>query len=340
MRKRWLIGGIILCVALGAAYTGYWFWLARTFEQQLALWIEQQRASGYTVVYSEPQISGFPFRMQVRVLSPEIGSLSQRTAWRWLGANTEIFVAPWQPLNLTVNADGKHELVLLSAGAHRRFDVILPNATAEIDLSPSGQPKRVEVNIPWAIVVDETAEYEVGHINWRHETVESRTSSLGTAIVFRLIADSIPIADTQSVLGSVVRHAELEGRIQELVPANTLRATIEGWREIGGTVEVTRFAAGWGPLALTADGTLALDQSLQPIGAFTATVRGYNETVDAAVAAGYMTTAQGAAAKVWLNSKAETDDGGSKVKLPITIQDGFVSMGPVKLAQLRPIEWQ
>jgi len=47
MRKRWVIGGLCLAVLLGVGYTGYWFWLAQTFQQNLALWVDQQRAMGY-----------------------------------------------------------------------------------------------------------------------------------------------------------------------------------------------------------------------------------------------------------------------------------------------------
>jgi hypothetical protein len=43
--------------------------------------------------------------------------------------------------------------------------------------------------------------------------------------------------------------------------------------------------------------------------------------------------------KLWLNARAEKDERGFKVKLPLTIQDGFVSIGPIKLAQVPRITW-
>jgi hypothetical protein len=106
-------------------------------------------------------------------------------------------------------------------------------------------------------------------------------------------------------------------------------------------VELTQFNANWeAATTVSGDGTVALDQRLQPVGAFSAVVRGYDEAVDAAVARGLMTPAQGTAVKVWLNARAEKDERGLKVKLPLTIQDGFLSMGPVKLAQVPRIVWQ
>ena len=65
MRKRWIIGGIALLVPLGAAYTGYWFWLARTFQQNLALWVDQQRAMGYRISYAAGEPGGYPLSIHI-----------------------------------------------------------------------------------------------------------------------------------------------------------------------------------------------------------------------------------------------------------------------------------
>jgi len=119
-----------------------------------------------------------------------------------------------------------------------------------------------------------------------------------------------------------------------------LPAAVAAWAIEGGHVELTQFNAHWeAATTVSGDGTVALDQRLQPVGAFSAVVRGYNEAVDAVVARGLMTPAQGTAAKLWLNARAEKDERGLKVKLPLTIQDGFLSMGPVKLAQVPRIAW-
>jgi hypothetical protein len=84
---------------------------------------------------------------------------------------------------------------------------------------------------------------------------------------------------------------------------------------------------------------VALDAQLQPVVAGTVTVRDYGRAVDRAVADGLMTPAQGTAAKLWLSAKAEKDAEGLKVTLPLTIQDGVLSMGPIQLARLPRIAW-
>ena len=119
-----------------------------------------------------------------------------------------------------------------------------------------------------------------------------------------------------------------------------MKRRLAAWSKDGGRIELTAFNATWeAATELSGDGTVALDGQLQPVAAFSAVVRGYNEAVDAAVARGLMTPAQGTAAKLWLAARAEKDERGLKVKLPLTIQDGFLSMGPIKLAQVPRIAW-
>jgi len=124
------------------------------------------------------------------------------------------------------------------------------------------------------------------------------------------------------------------------VPLAPLPTALTVWSNEGGHVELTQFNANWeAKTTVSGDGTVALDQRLQPVGAFSAVVRGYNEAVDAAVARGLMTPQEGTGVKLWLAARAEKDEQGLKVKLPLTIQDGFVSMGPLKLAQVPRIAW-
>ena len=126
------------------------------------------------------------------------------------------------------------------------------------------------------------------------------------------------------------------GQVKGPVPLAPLPAALAAWSSEGGHVELTRVQRELG----SDDDSLrrrhgrARSERLQPVGAFSAVVRGYNEAVDAAVARGFMTPAQGTAAKLWLSARAEKDERGFKVKLPLTIQDGFLSMGPIKLAQV------
>src|SRR5262245_10891715 len=100
MRKRWFIGGIALLVALGAVYTGYWFWLARTFEQNLALWVDQQRAMGYRITYAAGRPGGYPLSIDIDLSQVAIDSPPGQLPWRLSTASKSLSIAPSAPLSL------------------------------------------------------------------------------------------------------------------------------------------------------------------------------------------------------------------------------------------------
>src|SRR5262245_55111077 len=100
MRKGWIIAGIVVLV-LAAGYTGYWLWLAKTFEQNVALWIEQQRSMGYRVSYSAGERSGFPLAADIQLSDVTIEATSgTATPWRSSAPSVQLSIAPWRPFAL------------------------------------------------------------------------------------------------------------------------------------------------------------------------------------------------------------------------------------------------
>ena len=78
------------------------------------------------------------------------------------------------------------------------------------------------------------------------------------------------------------------------------------WRDGGGSLEIQHLALDWGPLDLTASATLALDDQLQPMGAGSARLVGYAETLDALAPHGAISRSAATAAKAVLSLLANT----------------------------------
>ncbi|MGH6961538.1 MAG: DUF2125 domain-containing protein, partial [Dongiaceae bacterium] len=108
MRKRWIMGGVVFA-SLAVAYTGYWFWLAQTFERNLALWIDQQRTLGYRISYTATEPRGFPFPVQIGLRGVAIEPPAVSTPWRLDTESMELSIAPWTPLSLGINAGREPE---------------------------------------------------------------------------------------------------------------------------------------------------------------------------------------------------------------------------------------
>jgi len=344
MRKRWIIGGVGLAALLGAAYTGYWFWLAQTFEQNLVLWVDQQRAMGYRMAYASDGPHGYPLAVEIGLDDIVIESPPGQSAWRLSTASKVLSVSPWAPLSLRISDGGERvpcNVQWTSGG--RDYDIAVDGIGTTLRLSTQGDLPAIRISGD-SVDVRENGKTIAGIIQPSGSVdflpAMSHTES---SVEFRLSARGI---DFQAFFPADAKTDQthdwlLAGQVKGPVPFGPLPTALAAWSNDGGRIELTQFNANWeAATEVSGDGTIALDQRLQPVGAFSAVVRGYNEAVDATVARGVMTPAQGTAVKLWLNARAEKDERGFKVKLPLTIQDGFLSMGPIKLAQVPRIAWE
>jgi hypothetical protein len=136
--------------------------------------------------------------------------------------------------------------------------------------------------------------------------------------------------------------ARLEGEVMGPFQPEFSRAAATAWRDLGGTVEFSALELRWGALTVNAVGTMALDESLQPLAALTATVTGFNETIDALRAAGAIQQKEADAAKAVLNLLAKPPrllSGPPEITVPVTIQNQRLSLGPVALLTLPYVVW-
>jgi len=344
MRKRWIIGGVGLAVLLGAAYTGYWFWLAQTFQQNLVLWVDQQRAMGYPISYASGEPGGYPLSIHIALSGVAIGSPPGQSPWRVETASKVLSIAPWAPLSLRV-ADGEMPAPcnLRWVADGRNFGLSVDGMDLKIRLSTAGDLPAIAISGKFAGVTEQGQQIAglvqpSGSVDLLRATTDSQSS-----VEFLLSAHGIDFVPPGQAGAKAVETYDwlVAGQIKGPVPLAPSPEALAAWSSEGGHVELTQFNANWeATTTVSGDGTVALDPTLQPVGAFSAVVRGYDEAVDAAVGHGVMTAAQGTAVKLWLGARAEKDEHGFKVKLPLTIQDGFVSMGPIKLAQVPRIAWE
>jgi hypothetical protein len=123
-------------------------------------------------------------------------------------------------------------------------------------------------------------------------------------------------------------------------PAGQLRQAAAAWRDAGGTIELDRFALRWGGVAVNGSGTLALDQNLQPMGAFSGAVSGFDQLLNALAEAGQLRMGDLTLARLGLAALAKPGpDGKPEVSTSFTIQDGQMYLGPLKLGPVPRIKW-
>jgi hypothetical protein len=165
---------------------------------------------------------------------------------------------------------------------------------------------------------------------------------LAPSAAFRIDAGDVAVPAFLGLpLGDRVGTLGLSGEVLGRLPSGPAAEALARWRDAGGTVEVERLEVDHGPLSLNASGTVALDAALQPVGAFTARIRGFVETVELLRKKGVVRGRDAVTAQLILGALAKKpDDGGPAIlSLPLSVQDRRLYVGPVAITRIPPVRW-
>ena len=161
---------------------------------------------------------------------------------------------------------------------------------------------------------------------------------LKTSIAVR---DATLPSDLAEGLGETLDFLDIDASVVGSIPSERgTNAAITAWRDAGGTLELTGFRVRWGPLGIETSGTIALDGAMRPIAALTADIIGYGDVIDALIMSNLIPLGDGFIAKVAFNMLAERPEDGSAPVLrgvPVTAQDGTLTVATIKLAELPPL---
>jgi hypothetical protein len=336
-----------LLVAIGLAglvglYVGYWFILAHVMRQDIASWTATQREAGFTVSIGEPEIGGFPFALRARMAAPTV--TAPGGLWHWQGPDLDLSIRPWAPFNWQFSTPGRHRIDI--AGDNPRWDQLdAEGFVFGLAIGFDGLVHRATLDLTGAVLLDS----RLGKSGIGSAGLDARLpwpapgDPTKSALDLDLDAAGIDIPDSQtSPLGQRVDSVHAVIQVMAAPPlGGSPRQALVAWQNAGGVVQLRQGELAWGPLWMSGDSTITLDKNLQPIAAGTLRVSGLNETLDAFVAAGMLQEGPAKLARFMFAALAKTPPEGGKpqVQLPLTLQDGFLYMGPVRLAPVPPIDW-
>ncbi|MEE9318421.1 MAG: DUF2125 domain-containing protein, partial [Rhodospirillales bacterium] len=265
--KRGLIAVAALAL-IAAVYAGYWNYLAGQVRAGIEQWAADRRAEGHGAEYAAVAVGGFPFRLVAEISAPALvlagAAPGPARPWSWRGPSLIIEARPWALAKVRVLAPGRHRVTAMAGGKRRQYDIEAGALTATLDFTPG----------PVAL----TIALDASDIVYPRE----------------------PVAG----LGRTTKRLTLTIEVKGDLPPEIEAAAMARWRDSGGTLDVSRLDIRHGPLELTGDGTGALDADMQPIGAFTLSVRGFNEALDRLEAAGIIKPNPAALVKTVLNKLA------------------------------------
>ncbi|HZD25805.1 MAG TPA: DUF2125 domain-containing protein [Alphaproteobacteria bacterium] len=330
MRYLALVAAVVLAAL---AWTGYWFYAAHRVEDGVEAWAAHQRAQGMQVSWEGLKVSGFPFRIRVDVAAPHLAWPREPGAPEWRSPHFAAIVQPWYFRHVVADLSGTQYLSAIDQGKRAEVEISADKGLGSFSNDSNGRLERLSIDLHEAkVVADGATLLTAGRLQAHARGGRHAEEMIELAFT---TSDAVLPTDGGTRLGKRVEAAELLCNITGNLPQGSERAAIARWRDDGGTVEVQTLRLDWGPLHLNATGTVALDEQMRPIGSLTAKVRGYEALIDSAVERGQMERDKAHAAKSVLGLLAKA--GGGTLSVPVTMQNGVASLGPVAVGRLKPL---
>jgi len=337
-RRKGLLFVIALLLILAGGYTAFWFVAAGKMEQGLGEWAEAARAQKIAASWRSLRVAGFPFAFRL-----ELSDAALRDE--------------------AINPPTDIRMPLLSASAHPwSFGVWHLAAPQGVSAVAGSEPKpvaRMSANAAEGAV---SAAPEGGATIWlsldaprfeSSEPIGGRKADLWLILPARapathhdsniaLAADlhELKLPQVPNPFRNLLDELAFGVTVKGSIPSGPPRQAATAWRDEGGTAELDNLTLRWGSLAVSGSGTLALDSDLQPMGAVSGAVEGYDELMNALVAAGRMKASDARLARIGLAMLAKAGPSGRPaITASFTVQNGEMFLGPAKLGAAPKIPW-
>lgn len=330
-----LIFLVALLLIFAGAYSVWWAWLAGEVQTRLAEWIDGQRIEGRDVVIGDLKVSGYPGRIDIRL--DDVSVSDAAAGWTARLPALQGAFAPWYLDRMDGRFDGPIVVDVAKGPLTGGYRLEAENNDITVDRF-SGAAIRIRLDgakvtpdIPDGVMTADMLDV----------TVRQGATPVFAAVIVDSEGVTLPGA-VVSPFGQHLERADFRFDLKGAVPPAGPRAQdIARWRADGGNIDVLDVNIQHGVFGLNGNGTLALDQNLQPVGAFTARITGFNAAADQLVQAGIVRRQDAALAKVVLGVLAKSPPGGGpkQVEAPLTLQDQQLTIGPASVMRVPPIRW-
>jgi hypothetical protein len=339
MRRSRVLGllGAVLVVGVGV-YTVFWWIAAGKIADAATAWRDSVRAQKLDASWQTMRVRGYPFAFRLELGDAALKNTASLPAAELHAPTLIASIRPWDFRAVWFDAPDGLSAALGPAG--------LPLATVSAEhgsgAAAIGDDGRTTV---WLSLYQAKAEAGA--------TVAARAAHAWAILPGRTPAThqdaGLAFAVALHDLTPPVVPPGLKATIDELgfgvtvmgaFPSGSLAQAAAKWRDDGGTLELDHLDLRWGDMAVTASGTLALDNDLQPIGGLSGGVSGFDQLLTALVASGRIKAGDARIARLALAMLAKAGpDGRPEISTSLAIQNGEMYLGPAKLGRAPRIDW-
>jgi hypothetical protein len=343
---------LLLLVLAGAGLSAFWVHEERLVRDGLADWTAARRAEGYKIEYGAPDISGFPFTVDVRLDHPTIADPTGQ--WQWTGDGVEAISHLWSLRDVSIRPQGTQTVSFPQGETLMHLTATAARAEGTLSFALGGHARAIHLAAEkLSLALGNAADLlTAGSASLDIELPEAPAAAQPTGganptlppsaeIATELDDLALPPSVNPGPLGPKLHWLMLRAEIDGAIPSGAPAKALASWRDSGGSIDVKTLDLDWGPLGMTVNATLALDDALQPEGAGTAKIHGFDATIDALMAQHLVKPNEGIIAKAALGLMAQTAPGGGDKVLAVALRVQHQSLfaGPFRLMRLPPVQW-
>jgi hypothetical protein len=339
MRRRIVFGlvGVVLVVGVGA-YTAYWWIEAGKIEAAAVAWRDSVRAEKIDASWRTMHVGGYPFSFRLELTDATLKNNATLPAAALQAPTLTASIRPWNfsaawfdapdGLNAALGPEG---LAFAKIGAEHGEGAVAFAGDGPIAVWLSLYQAKADAGVAVAA--------KAVHV-WATLPAKAPTTHQDAGFAFAAaLHDLAPPAVPPGFKGTI-DDVDFSVTTRGAFPSGSLAQAAAKWRDDGGTLDLDHFGLRWGEIEADGSGTLALDGDLQPTGAFSGGIAGFDQLLTALVTAGRVKASDARIARLALAMLAKPGpDGRPEISTSFAIQNGEMFLGPAKLGKAPRIDW-
>lgn len=332
-----LIIGLCLLIAIGvpawltfAAYSKKWL------EARINVMAADLRKKGIPLSYSKLKMSVTPFTVRATLTDPHLKAPQHH--FEWQGQEAIVSMSPWDRYALYISLPGDHRLALPHASPYPLGILHLEETTGLMTLNSEFHVEKLTVQIPHLSSVKEDLLQPLTLKNLSL-TVNQLSDPLNLKLSLSTQLTNLEKCFKDAPPSSAPLTLTFIADLSDFQPKRPFPKSLAEWRDGGGVLEVRLLKIDWPPILAEIEGTLTLDENMYPLGSFSSRVYGYKKAIQDMVELGWIKQKKANMAFFMLDLLSASDGKGEKkLVVPLTLQNKRLSLGPVPLLKLQPIE--
>ena len=328
--KKIYVGLFAFVLALSTAWFCAFEYVKGKIREDFEHAVTHLKSRGYDISYAALSFGGHPL-----LVNATVQNLKVITPHKWGGGEAEILIIsarPWACWHLFLEFRGKTLFDAPSYLNHPFLKVGCENCQAEVWLVKSDW-QEIQITSRQVGFEDGTVNLPLTLTDLRLDLKQDQRLHVNLATKIQGVDQILNLKGYDQPIDLI-----LETETSHLDSAEASKSLM-AWRDAGGALDVTKLLLKWKPLEIKGNGAFTFDEVMRPLSAFSATITGYDKLLEILTQTGAIKKKTAQIANFALGLLAQKGPQGEmEITVPVTVQNGKLSVGPADLMNVGAVE--